>query len=649
MLVSLAASASQSQVADRRSRPNLVLITIDTVRADHIGCYGYKGIKTPNIDALAADGTRMERAYTPVPITLPSHAVMFTGTYPMKTGMHDFSGNTLGAEQQTLASVLKQHGYDTGAVVGSAVLDSRFGLNRGFDFYYDHFDFSRLLETNLDAMERPGNLVADEALQWFGKRTDKPFFFWMHLYDPHHPYNPPSPYAEEYKTAPYDGEIAFADAQVGRVLDILKKRGHYQNTLVVLTGDHGEGLGEHGETTHGFFIYNSTLHVPLIFKWPSAMKVRKISRVPVSLVDLMPTVLAALKIAAPSEVQGRSLLPVIEGKKDAEASPLYAESFLPRLHFNWSELRGVQVRNYRFIHAPKPELYDLASDPGETTNLYAQKKPLSQELEAELNKTIAAFTPSGEQTANRGTLDPALAERLQSLGYAAFSGGTASGEANHNLPDPKDRIQFYETFSTAMNEGQRGKYAESIAKLRALLKIEPDSIPVNYLLGLNHYKSQQFKDAVQAFQTTVKLSPEYALANYYLGLAQARSGNVDAALASFNRTLQLDPTNFSAAFNAGSAYAMQGNMEQAIAAFRRSIEINPSYAEGHRALGEVLMYRGQLEQAIAELRQAVGLAPGDPRVHVSLAKALKAKGLDREAQEHLRQAQAAQAERARQP
>src|SRR6266404_6040990 len=266
---------------------NVVVITIDTLRADHVGCYGYKQIRTPNIDALAADGARFERAYTAVPVTLPSHTVMFTGTYPMLNGMHDFAANKLGATQPTLASVLKENGYATAAVIGSAVLDSRFGLNRGFDFYYDHFDFNRLQESNLEEMERPGNLVADVTLDWLSKNYSKKFFLWMHLYDPHYPYRPPAPYGEEYKDSPYDGEIAFADGQVGRVIRFLKSKGLYWRSIVVLAGDHGEGLGEHGEQTHGFFIYNSTLHVPFIIHLPGAVSPRVVPDL-VSLADILP-------------------------------------------------------------------------------------------------------------------------------------------------------------------------------------------------------------------------------------------------------------------------------------------------------------------------------------------------------------------------
>ena len=232
---------------------NVVFISIDTLRADHLGCYGYKAIKTPNLDALAADGIRFERAYSAVPVTLPSHTVMFTGTYPTLNGMHDFSGNKLGENQTILAAVLKDAGYTTGAVLGSAVLDSRLGLNRGFDFYYDHFDFSRLQESNLDEMERPGNVVADVALDWLAKNSQRKFFLWVHLYDPHYPDRPPEPFATEYKDRRYDGEVAFADTQVGRLITFLKQKGLYRNTIIVVNGDHGESLGERRPLAAVFF------------------------------------------------------------------------------------------------------------------------------------------------------------------------------------------------------------------------------------------------------------------------------------------------------------------------------------------------------------------------------------------------------------
>jgi arylsulfatase A-like enzyme/Flp pilus assembly protein TadD len=626
--------------AEVKPAPNVVVITIDTLRADHLGCYGDKQIRTPNIDALAGDGARFERAYTPVPVTLPAHTVIFTGTYPTLSGMHDFSGNKLNPDQPTLASVLKRHGYTTGAVVGSAVLDSRFGLNQGFDFYYDHFDFNRLQESNLEEMERPGNVVADVALDWLGKNRKSKFFLWMHLYDPHYPYRPPAPYSEQYKDRLYDGEIAFADAQVGRLIAYLKANDLYRNTVIVLAGDHGEGLGEHGERNHGFFIYNATLHVPVIIRLPESTSPKVVPEL-VNLADLMPTVVQALKFDVPSQVQGVNLMPLMATKTEEESRSLYAETFLPRLHFNWSELRAVETEKYHFIDAPKPELYDLSKDPGETQNLFVEKKAVADELRARLTGLISQYS-AGQELAQKTGLDPALMERLKSLGYAGFSGGGNPSVSNHSLPDPKERIQVYELISDAIAESQHGQYQSSAEKLMTALKTEPNSVPVHYLLGLDYYRMRQFPRAVEELQHVLQLSPDYSLAVFNLGLAYARTGDLDQAIATLKHALELDGTNFSAAYNLGAAYAQKQMVPEAVGAFRQTTAIAPQYAPGHRALGEMLLYQGQVDESLAELRRAAELDPQDGSVHAALAKALSAKGLNAEADAEMRKAQQAQ-------
>lgn len=618
---------------------NVVLITIDTLRADHLGCYGYTKIKTPNIDELAADGTRFERAFAVVPVTLPSHSAMLTGTYPMLSGMHDFSVNRLSPTQPTMAFAMKRAGYATGAVIASAVLDSRFGLNQGFDFYYDHFDFSRLNEANMDEMERPGNVVADIALDWLGKNAQKKFFLWMHLYDPHFPYTPPEPFKHEYAAQPYDGEIAFADEQVGRVVRYLKEKGIYQNTVIVLAGDHGESLGEHGEKTHGFFIYNATMHVPLIIRVPGSTGGRMVAD-PVSLVDLMPTVLAAVGVETPAKAQGKSLLARVRGG-DGEAGErdrsVYGETFLPRIHFNWSELRSSENAKYHFIDAPKPELYDLAKDPGELHNLVGEKKAVAEEMRAKLAAMIREYS-AGKELAEKTGLDPALIERLKALGYAAFSGGSDPTISSRELADPKDRIATYELFSDAMAASQHGRYEESIEELRVAIKTEPNLVPAHYLQGLNYYRREMYPEATAELQKTVELSPEYALAFFNLGMAQAHAGQYDAAIATLQRALQLDGTNFEAAFNLGVTFIQKRDLGQAAEAFRESVTAYPEFARGHRALGETLLYQGKVDEAIVELRRAVELAPEEPQMHESLAKALEAKGLGAEAEEERRRA-----------
>ncbi len=625
LVLSSGMSYAQKQRLPAKPRPaNLVLITIDTLRADHVGCYGYAKARTPNLDALCAAGTRFDAAYSVVPTTLPSHTTIMTGAYPMKTGMHDFSGNKLPAGQPTIATVLKSRGYHTGAVVAAAVLDSRFGLNAGFDSYLGNFDFNRLEEQNLDAMERPATEVVDQALKWLKERKPGPFFLWVHIYDPHAPYVPPAPYAERFKDDPYDGEIAYADAQIGRLIEALRAQRVFDDSVIIVTGDHGEGLGEHNEKTHGFFIYDTTLHVPLIVRLQKGSRQQRTIKTPVSLVDLMPTALQALADKVPAEAQGRSLLPLISGKEQ-DVSELYSETYLPRLHFDWSELRSIRRDNYHFIDGPKPELYDLARDPHETRNLINSKQALTAELRGILAQTIKQNTPE-QDLAEKTSLDPAMMERLRSLGYAAVAGSTNPTISDRDLPDPKDRIQVYELVSEGIDDAQHGRLDESIVKLRAALAQDTHSVPIHYLLALNFYKKQDFPAAAREFSEVLKVSPSYALAAYYLGLAQARSGDFDSAIASFKHALELDATNFSAAFNLGTAYLRKNLPDDALGAFQLSVRINPEYAQGHRALGEMLLFRSELPLAMQSLNKAASLAPQDPQVHLSLAKAYAAQG-----------------------
>ncbi len=626
--------AAPARAAQQR---NVILITIDTLRADHLHCYGDAQIQTPNIDALARAGARFTQAYSPVPITLPAHTVIMTGAYPMATGMHDFSGNRLPAGFPTLASVLRAQGYSTAAFIGSAVLDGRFGLNQGFETYFDHFDFSRLNETNLDLMDRRGDQVMDNALAWLELNPPQPFLLWVHLYDPHYPYTPPEPYASRYRAHPYDGEIAFADAQVGRLFAFLRERGWYDSSVIALMADHGEGLGEHGEKTHGFFIYNSTLHVPLIIKAPGDAP--RVVTDEVSLADVMPTLLQALGVAAPPSVQGRSLLSLLKGQPSGRPSVLYSESYLPLLHFRWSQLRGYQSRGKKYIDAPRREFYDLHTDPHETKNLYATRQALARGLGEELDAALRRFTPTaGNAQAAKELTDPALLDRLRSLGYVAVSAGTFSDASGKPLPDPKDRIQVYELVDDAMTDGQHARYDESLAKLRRAAQTEPDSIPIRYLMALDYYRKKDYPNAIAEFERTLKIDPKFALATYYLGLTQLELQNFDAAAASFQRALELDPTNFSAAYNLGAVHLRQERVNEALSEFQKAIEINPDYVPALVALGEIYLFLNRPGDAAKTLEHAVAVAPGLAKAHLDLARAYQALGRGADAQRELERA-----------
>jgi len=617
---------------------NVVVITIDTLRADHLGCYGDRAIETPNLDALALSAARFTRAFTPVPITLPAHTALFTGSFPMATGMHDFSGNRVPASAMTLAKVLHDQGYSTAAFLGAAVLDSRFGLNQGFDTYFDHFDLARLDETSLDMVKRSGDQVVDNALEWLKANPRRPFFLWVHLYDAHYPYTPPEPYATRYRGRPYDGEIAFDDAQAGRVIALLKDLGVYDSAVLVVTGDHGEGLGEHGEKTHGFFVYNSTLHIPLFVKVPGA-SARQIDK-EVSLVDVMPTMLQALQLPIPPSVQGRSLLSDILGKPSPSASNLYAESYLPLLHFHWSQLRALESDGLKYIEAPRPELYDTRVDPHETKNLLPGKQALSHEMRDRLLTVERRYTPaSGGGAKETEPTDPALADRLRSLGYVAISGGTFSDSSGKALPDPKDRIQVYDLFSDAMADGQHKRYSESLEKLHQAEQVEPASLPIRYLEALDYYHLKDYPHAIDRFNAAIEIDPKFALATYYLGLAQLQTGDMTGAAASFQHTLELDPTNFTAAYDLGALEVKQKQVQEGIHHFELAVRINPDYAPAYEALGELDLYLHHNDDAVRELERAVAASPEFGKAHYNLGRAYQALGRTADADKEFARAQ----------
>lgn len=625
-------------VAAQSPRPNLIVITIDTLRADHLHCYGDSHIQTPNIDALAHVGARFTQAYSAVPITLPSHTVIFTGAYPMATGIHDFSENKLSPKFPTLATVAREHGYTTAAFIASAVLDRRFGLNQGFDTYFDHFNFNRLEESNLDLMSRPGNEVMDNVLAWLQVNPPQPFFLWVHLYDAHFPYTPPQPYASRYRGHPYDGEIAFDDAQVGRLFNFLRSEGIFKSSVIALMADHGEGLGEHGEKTHGYFIYNSTLHVPLIIKVPGAKP--RVIHDEVSLADVMPTLLQALKLPIPPTVQGRGLLSEILGQPPHGHSILYSESYLPLLHFHWSQLRGYQSRGMKYIDAPRPELYDLKTDPHELKNLYHSRRAMAQGMHNELFSLLRRLTPtSGNAEAQKTLTDPVLLARLQSLGYVAVSAGTYADTSGKALPDPKDRIKVYELVSDGMYDGQHGRYEESLAKLHEAAKTDPDSVPINYLMAIDYYHRQDYSRAVTAFRRVLQLDPKYAMAAYFLGLTEIKTGDLEDAEKSFQRALDLDPSNFSAAYNLGAIYWRQKRVEEALENFQRAARIYPQDAKAFQAQGEIYLYLHKFPEAVEALQQVVKLQPDNRKAHYNLGRAYQAMGKSAAARQEFQRAQ----------
>ncbi|MFQ5791363.1 MAG: sulfatase, partial [Acidobacteriota bacterium] len=364
-----------------RSAPpvNVLLITIDTLRADRVGCYGYAAPTTPHIDSMAEEGVVFEKAIAQAPVTLPSHASLLTGTYPPTHGVRDNVTYQLSEASLTLAEVLEKQGYETAAFIGAFPLHRRFGLGQGFSHYDDRVGSQREAAAGFFA-ERRAEAVVDAALEGLGRVKSRPFFYWVHLFDPHVPYDPPSPVRERFRDS-YDGEVAYVDSQVGRLLQGLERARLSDETLIVLTSDHGESLGDHGERTHGFFIYDTTMHVPLILRHPSLGRPRRVDG-QVRSVDIMPTVLDLLQVPVPREVQGESLRPALAGEPFDR--PAYTESYVPLVNFHWSPLRGLRYQGWKYIEAPRPELYDLSRDPDEEDNRFEAEPERAASLRRKL-------------------------------------------------------------------------------------------------------------------------------------------------------------------------------------------------------------------------------------------------------------------------
>ena len=633
-LCALAALGGNPAQREKAGVRNLVLITIDTLRPDHLECYGYKLVRTPRINSLAADGILAERAYTPIPLTLPSHASILTGTYPMFHGVRDFTGFTLSKDRATLAAMLKSAGYRTGAVVGSAVLEARWGLNQGFDSYYDNFSFT--LDRDWQPIaERRGDVVVREGLNWLEKHKTNPFFLWLHLFDPHDPYEPPQPYDRQYRERPYDGEIAYTDENVGKVIDYLKSNKLYDNCMIVLLGDHGEGLGEHGEKHHGFFIYDSTLRIPLIFKLPGPgpHESRRLSQ-PVLTIDVLPTILQVLGVAdrvRTAEIQGKGIYAALMGRPMPGEATSYAELFLPYYHFDWSPLLSIRRGRYKFIDAPRAELYDTEADPGETQNLYARKGALAGQLKDLLRQTSSRYSPRGGAAGMPKEIDPVTLEKLQSLGYLALSKGGSSPPLDRSLPDPKDKIEIYELIRHGTKAAQQKDFDRAVRDLTAAVSREPGSLIAHFQLGNVFRVVGALDKAEREFQKTLELRPDYTVALRRLAeiyLAGRRYREAETAL---RKVLAQSPDDFLAWFNLGGLYVTEDRWDEALAAFQKAQAVNSRDAKVPLIVGRILLRKGDLQGALEAALQAPKMDPNLLEAHLTALEVYRKLGRAEEA------------------
>jgi arylsulfatase A-like enzyme/tetratricopeptide (TPR) repeat protein len=602
-----------SQKAGVAATPSVLLITLDTVRADHIGCYGYSRIETPGIDGLASDGVRFENAYTQVPITLPSHAVILTGTYPTFNGVRDFTSPPLPANIPTLAEMLRRSGYQTAAFVSSFVLNSMWGLNRGFEVYDDDMGIDKNRPRFLFLLARRGDDTTDRFLAWLDRNSNKPFFAWLHLYDAHSPYRSPEPFHGHYAGRPYDGAIAFDDAQVGRVISRLRALNLYTNTLIVLLSDHGESLGEHGESEHGFFLYNATLHVPLVVK-PPGEPVRSLAvPQPVSTVDVASTIAQACKIAPAlsRSLQGRSLLnPSVLRESDKlrsnSSGVVYAESYYPRHSFGWHQLRALVTPDFKYIDAPRPELYDLHHDPNERSDIVGANSAVASALRQTLIEFERRFTVAETRSAAK-VLDPESLERLKSLGYVAYKAGAAQNDDNETGADPKDKIGIFNRILRASDLIGVAKYAEADQVLADVERQEPELYVAPFQRGESFLAWGKPQPAIGEFLKALSRNPTFDQAALGLGRAYFLVGEDERAATAFELALRSNENNFLARLALGKVHWRQNMLEKAESEFRAVVESHPEFGEAHADYGIILAIRRNYSASLPQIQRGIEL------------------------------------------
>ncbi|HMF96808.1 MAG TPA: sulfatase-like hydrolase/transferase [Vicinamibacterales bacterium] len=603
------------------ARLNLLLITLDTTRADRIHAYGFDGIETPNLDRLAREGVLFEQAVAPAPLTLPAHSSIFTGQFPPAHGVRDNGGFFLDDRETTLAERLQARGFATGGFVGAYVLDHKWGIAQGFQTYFDDFDLTKYQSLSLASVDRPGNEVADRALAWLDTVRSSRFFGWVHFYDAHSPYTPPEPFKSRYANRPYIGEIAFVDSQVGRLLAYLDDYDLARNTIVVVMGDHGESLGEHGEGTHGFFVYQATMHVPLLIRAPyDAMSGRRVTDT-VRSIDILPTTLELLGIKATDRLEGTSVVPLMTGSKKELGLAAYSEAIYPRFHFGWSDLRALTAGRYKFVAAPRPELYDLQQDPTETKNIYSERQALGDRLNQELVALEGQMTASASPGAAKGAaeIDPEARERLAALGYVGtFVTTTSSDRAG--LSDPKDKIQLFNLLTRARETARHDKESdEGLHALERVVEEDPKVIDAWFMMGNEYYRRKDYPRAIDRYKRALELKPDYDLVVINMANAYRALGRDEEAMVGYRRFMELDPKNAQIRYEAAQILIDNGKLEDAQVELTHALELEPKLAAARNALGVLALRRGDTVAAERDIRAAIAEKPDVRLAHFNLA------------------------------
>ncbi len=563
----------------RSARPlNILLITLDTTRADRLGCYGYSLAKTPVLDRLAQQGVLFERAYAPVPLTLPSHASMLTGLYPPEHGLRNNGQAALPQGLSTLATELQAAGYETGAFVAAFVLDHKFGLQRGFETYNDDLSMA---DPSLDGHHqyRDGSLVISAALRWLRPRSSKPFFCWVHLFDPHYPYlTHEDRFGTQFQDRPYDAELAYVDDEIGRLIATLRKSGALEHTIVVVVGDHGESLGEHGELSHAMTVYDATLRVPLLVVSPRENHPGHRVAEPVSLVDLTPTVLDLLGRRPLPQASGRSLRAALRGEP-LTTLPCYAETDEPYHAGHWSPLRALITQQWKYIRSPKAELYDLLADPQELQNLANESPDQLQKLEGELT---AWEERMNQRLAGNVSLTEQERRALSSLGYASHR--KSNGEEERPLRDVKDMLPFYYKLNDAAAMIDAGRYDLAEPVLREVLAADDDYFAAHGELGRCLLKQNKLPEAVQSLRRTMELDPGAEQVQSMLGATLLLQGDYAAAVEALELAIRLNPDLYQNHFNLGMTLEKLGRPDEAIKHYQDCLERAPDAVQARQRL-----------------------------------------------------------------
>ncbi|HEY7792298.1 MAG TPA: sulfatase-like hydrolase/transferase [Vicinamibacterales bacterium] len=505
------------------TRPSgpIILISLDTTRADHLSIYGYTHGHTPAIDALARDGVVFERAYAQAPQTLPEHTSILTGELPFQHGVRDNLGFTLTPGAATWPRLLAAHGYATAGFVSSYVLRPDTGINQGFETYDAAMPASSP-ETSVGDVRRDGQLTEQAAERWIDGQSSSRFFLFLHLYDVHRPYEPRPAFKA---LAPYDQEVAYDDQEVGQLIGLLKRKGLYDQATIVLLSDHGEGLGDHGELEHGVFIYDDTIRVALVMKLPGNRSAGRRVPVPVQHIDVLPTILDLLHMSRPSDLRGRSLVPALDGTGTIPEQGIYAEAMYPRYHFGWSDLHSLTDVRYRYIQAPHPELYDLERDPGERHNIAADRPRVAEAMAAALTQMM-----SGAKADAPSQVSPDTLARLQSLGYVGTVAAVSPSTPSSTLPDPKDKLPVLERYRQAVDDADSRQFEPAIALLRQIVAGDPEMADVWDRIGNMSLRIGRSADAADAYKRFIALKPDQPIG--YMGAATAlmQLKQYDAAL-----------------------------------------------------------------------------------------------------------------------